>query len=92
MLGVIKALKDYTIKHFSEEEKLMKLHKYPDFENHKKEHQLFIDKVHEYEERYNSGKLLLTIEVINFIKNWIINHIKETDQKYSSLLIKNGVK
>jgi hemerythrin-like metal-binding protein len=92
MLGVIKALKDYTVMHFSEEEKLMKLYKYPDYEMHKKEHQTFTNKVLEYEERYKVGKMLLTVEVTNFIKDWIINHIKDTDQKYSSFFLKHGVK
>jgi hemerythrin-like metal-binding protein len=92
MLELIKALKDYTQYHFSNEERYMKQYGYPDFENHKKEHQQFIDTVLNFEERYKSGKLLLSLEVTNFIKDWVTNHILGTDKKYSKFFIQKGLK
>jgi len=92
ILELIKAMKDYTVYHFSTEEKYLKQVNYPDFKNHKMEHDKFIEKVLNFEERYKSGKLLLTIEITNFIKEWITSHIMGTDKKYSDLLINNGLK
>lgn len=92
MLELIVALKDYTIFHFSSEEKCMKQADYPDFEKHKTEHRKFVAAVQDFEDRYIQGKLLLSIEITSFIKEWITKHIKGTDRKYSDLFIKKGIK
>jgi hemerythrin len=92
MLELIKALKDYTVFHFSTEEKYMKQTNFPDFKNHKAEHDKFVSTVLNFEERYKNGKLLLTIEITNFIKEWISKHIMGTDKKYTDFFIKNGIK
>ena len=92
MLELIKSLKEYTVFHFSTEEKYMKQTNYPDFISHKQEHDKFVSKVLDFEERYKSGKLLLSIEVTNFIKEWVCNHIMVTDEKYSKYFIRNGIK
>ncbi len=92
MLELIVALKDYTLFHFSSEEKCMKQTNYPDFEKHKIEHQRFIAAVKDFEDRYVHGKLLLSMEITSFIKDWITKHIKGIDRKYSDLFIQKGIK
>jgi hemerythrin len=92
MLGLIKGMKEYTLYHFSTEEEYMKQFGYADFMEHKFEHDKFIDTVLNYEERYRNGKLLLSVEITNFIKEWVSNHILETDKKYVELFVRNGVK
>jgi hemerythrin-like metal-binding protein len=89
---MIQALKEYTVYHFTTEEKLMTLHAFPGYAKHKEEHDRFVQKVLDFEERYKSGKLILTIEITNFIKDWVAKHICDTDKKYSDFLIKKGVK
>src|ERR1035437_1446984 len=51
MLELIMALKDYTLFHFSSEEKCMKQANYPDFEKHKIEHQKFVTAVQDFEDQ-----------------------------------------
>jgi hemerythrin len=92
MLELIKSLKNYTVFHFSGEERLMKQINYPDFKNHKIEHDKFIATILDFEERYKNGKFILTVEVTNFIKDWISKHIMGTDKKYTDFFIKNGIK
>ena len=92
MLELITALKNYTVFHFSTEEKYMKEFKFAGYDNHKLEHDKFIEKVLDFEERYKNDKLLLSIEITNFIKNWITTHIMGTDKYYSDLLLENGIK
>lgn len=89
---LIKSMKDYTVFHFSTEEKYMKDFDYPDFYNHKVEHDKFVETVLNFEERYKSGKLLLSVEITNFIKVWASNHIMGTDKMYSKFFIQNGLK
>ena len=88
---LIKNMKDYTIIHFNTEEKLFEKYNYVDTKEHKKEHDDFVKKVSDLEKRYNEGKMILSFEITNFLKSWLINHIQGTDKKYSKFLVQNGV-
>jgi hemerythrin-like metal-binding protein len=92
METLIKAMKDYTVFHFTTEEKYMQQLNYPDYSSHKAEHDKFVKTVSNFEERYKNGKLLISLEITNFIKDWASNHIQGTDKKYSDFFIRNGVK
>jgi hemerythrin len=91
MLELIQDLKDYMVYHFSTEELYLKQVKYAGFKRHKMEHDKFVETVLSFEERYKSGKLLLTVEIMNFIKDWVTNHIMGSDKKFSELLQRNGI-
>lgn len=92
LVEMILALKNYTVYHFGTEEKYMEKFGYPDYASHKKEHEQFVKKVLDFEERFKSGKMLLTLEVTGFIKDWISHHIMGTDKKYSDFFISKGIK
>ena len=90
LLQLIDGLKSYTIIHFAHEEEIMEKYGYPNLADHQKEHQKFIRTVEDFEARYKSGRLLLTLEVTGFIKHWIVAHIMGTDKLYSDYLISQG--
>jgi hemerythrin len=92
LLDLITKLADYASKHFSEEEEQMGKCDYPKLEEHKLEHRKFIGKVEDYKLRHRNKKLLLTIEVTNFIREWLTNHIKVVDKKYSQYMIEAGIR
>ena len=92
MTELIKGLKDYALYHFSTEEKYMEMYNFPGYKNHKKEHEIFIEKIADISERYESGRLVVSLEITNFMKDWLTNHILGTDKKYSQLFIEKGVK
>lgn len=73
-------LKDYTIYHFSEEEKLMERINYPKLEAHKEAHKYFVETISEFEQRYKDGEVALTLSILEFLKNWLINHIGNVDK------------
>jgi len=81
---LILGLVEYTKNHFAHEEEHMVAMNYPELASHKQLHQQFIDKVYNYYERLKGGKLILSIEVTNFLKDWLTNHIKGTDQQYAA--------
>jgi hemerythrin len=91
METLIKAMKEYTVFHFQTEEQIMRQCDYPNYISHKAEHDKFIEKVSDYEQRYQSGKLLLSVEITNFIRDWVSTHIQGTDKKYSDFFIQNGI-
>ena len=80
---LIKGLLDYAKVHFSNEEAYMLSINFPGRDAHKKEHEAFIKKASEFYAKYMDGKLILSLEVTNFIKNWITHHIKTEDRKYA---------
>jgi hemerythrin len=71
----------YTIKHFNDEEKLMKATNYPDFLVHRSYHEGFKRTVAEFVERLKtegpSDQLAET--VISCMGDWLVNHIKGDD-------------
>jgi hemerythrin len=91
ILELIQELKKYTVYHFSTEEKYMKEYDFAYYEAHKKEHDAFVKTVLDFEERYKTGKLILSLEITGFIKDWIKKHILGTDKKYTPLLKSKGV-
>lgn len=88
---VIQELVDYTVSHFSTEEKFMIKYSYPWMLPHRSEHKKFVDKVSEFQKGYNEGKMSLSIEIMNFLKDWLVNHIQSTDKKLGPFLNEKGL-
>lgn len=76
-------LTDYTKKHFSAEELMLIKYAYPDIEQHKVEHKKFIEKLEGFMSDLEKNKITVTLEVLNFLKDWLLNHILISDKKYS---------
>jgi hemerythrin len=87
----LKELVDYTKYHFDREEKLMLDNGYPDYEPHKRQHEAMIAKVHGFCERYEKDREGPIDELTGFLKDWLLQHIAGTDQKYSAHLHSRGV-
>lgn len=85
------ALVDYTKTHFSYEEDLMEKNDYPDFTTHRAEHELMIARVEQVLVEYQKNPDTAMQNAIDFLRNWLINHINGTDKQYSKYLIDRGV-
>jgi len=87
MIGdILKNLYDYTVFHFSkEEEKLAKVN-YPGLQEQKKAHANFVEKLHDFYERYNKNDLFISVDVLDFLSSWLKNHILKTDMAYKNYL------
>jgi hemerythrin-like metal-binding protein len=76
---------EYAQIHFSTEEKYMQQVNYPEFAVHKKEHEAFVSEVVKqlkaFEENRNDP-----IVLVGFLKDWLFNHIAESDKKYAPYL------
>ncbi len=88
---VIQELVDYTVSHFSTEEKFMIKYSYPWMLPHRSEHKKFVDQVSDFQKGYNEGKISLSIEIMNFLKDWLVNHIQNTDKKLGPFLKEKGL-
>ena len=89
---ILNGLVSYTASHFQTEEKYFNTYSYPDSVNHKKEHEGFVKKARELKQGFDSGKFVMTAEVMTFIGDWIKNHIKVADKKYSAFFNEKGLK
>jgi hemerythrin len=90
--NVFSELVDYTIKHFTNEEMLMQKVKYGNLAVHKREHDELTKKARVLKDDFIAGKMMISIEVRDFLKNWIINHIQKTDKLYTKAMNDNGLK
>ncbi|GEM_PF-250448 len=88
---ILEKLAQYTVSHFAYEEKLFAEHNYPDSENHKKHHQALVEKVTRFQKDFASGKAGLSMDLMNFLTDWLKNHIMETDQAYAPFLQEKGL-
>ncbi len=85
---LIEELERYTIAHFAAEETFMRVTEYPDFPAHKLAHQDFIARVATEKTRaLQSGSL--SLELIYFLRDWLINHILVTDRQYADFTQKS---
>jgi len=85
---VLNELVDYTLSHFTFEESLMEEAGYPFINAHKKVHQLFVKRVGNYIQRFKMGEDIAE-ELLNTLKAWLINHIRNDDNDYSQIVKEN---
>ncbi len=79
---VFTSLTEYVEMHFRTEEMLFNLTDYPEKDAHAREHKKLMIDVFELKERFEDGGKFLTLETLNFLKDWILHHIRETDMGY----------
>jgi hemerythrin len=89
---LIDELANYSETHFALEEKYFDELNYSSTALHKAEHQEFRKKISEFRSGFNSGKLFVSMEIIYFLKEWLVNHILVSDKHYSSFFIEKGLK
>jgi len=79
---VVEELKDYTVKHFQDEERYMQSIQYEGLAVQQNVHQSFIDKIDNInmEDMKENQQVYLDV-LIDFLANWLINHIMKMDQK-----------
>lgn len=89
---IIKELKDYCSYHLDTEEKYFEQFNYPDRELHTIQHDNYRNKVIDFENKISLGCDVNNLkELTEFLKNWWLNHIQNTDQQYSDFFNSKGL-
>ena len=88
LIGLVK----YTKEHFSSEESLMKLYKFPGYAEHKQKHKKLTEHVALLKQKFDSGEISNPIQITNFLKDWLTKHIMGTDKAYGPFLNAKGVR
>jgi methyl-accepting chemotaxis protein len=88
---ILTNLAQYTQKHFSYEESLLEKHNYKDINAHKKFHRELIADVTSFKNSFEQGKAGLSMDIMNFLIDWLKSHILKTDKAYVTFLKEKGV-
>ena len=81
---ILDRLAEYTRTHFLLEESLMRLTHYPGFDIHKQQHEELIKQVQDLQHKLDEEKVAITFELLHFLKNWLAQHINESDKRFGA--------
>jgi hemerythrin len=89
---IILDLEKYAVLHFQKEEYFFQRFNFQGSADHIKEHNDFTKKVTSLKEDLKSGKITLSFELLNLLKDWIDHHILIVDKQYVECFRQNGLK
>jgi hemerythrin-like metal-binding protein len=87
----IEELVDYTEKHFTREEELMRQAGYPESKEHHEEHRKMMNDVLLFKSKYIAGDLDESA-VTEFLIEWILHHVKGIDRQYIGQMAQAGIR
>ncbi|MCP5078855.1 MAG: bacteriohemerythrin [Psychromonas sp.] len=87
---VLSGMIEYSLSHFQYEESLMEKYAYKDLANHKAEHQKLEKQVLQFQHRFECGEDI-SQDFSEFLKDWLLRHIKGMDQECCEHLKRCGV-
>jgi hemerythrin-like metal-binding protein len=90
--GILSELIEYAEYHFSTEEKYFKKFKYEYTDEHNKEHRNFEEKMIDLQKKHIDNEIEISFELIDFLENWLLEHLITADQKYVECFKENNLK
>lgn len=87
---LLSKLVKYTREHFASEEAMLTSTRYPELAQHRVRHRELIKQVEEYVARHARGEAALNLQLLNFLRDWLTNHIEKEDQRYGPWLNEHG--
>ena len=78
---------DYAQYHFSTEEKLLSLLEFPQYHDHKKEHNDFIWKILSWVKEFQEDQNHTPEDFVYFLNEWIHSHIEVSDRAYADYFL-----
>ncbi|WP_457573381.1 bacteriohemerythrin [Desulfolithobacter sp.] len=81
MLTLVDKLIQYTREHFSFEEDMLRRCGFPGLKDHQALHARLIKRVEEYQQKLHGGDMVAD-ELMEFLSDWLVVHIKAVDTKY----------
>ena len=90
--AILAELMRYTQEHFGFEESLMRDIAYAEQEDHRREHQQFIDQVLAMTQRDNATGAPLSADILVFLRDWLVSHILHTDRALAQALNNRGIR
>ncbi len=86
LTATLEELINCTVWHFSHEERLMLKYRYPEFADHRDEHQDLIQSAKDLQRDILQGNLPLAEEQLVFLERWLTEHILTADGRLGAFL------
>lgn len=83
---IVAGLINYTRIHFAAEERHFGATGYPDATAHKAQHAQFVATVDDFKRGFDEGRVMLSLDVMDFLSEWLIEHISVSDRAYAPYL------
>jgi len=83
---LIKATDAYAKVHFRTEEKMMQHYGYEGKQRQEQQHHAFEGKIHEFYEELHDNPLIAQYDVLSYLRDWLIHHIRVEDAQLNSLV------
>ncbi|MFA7061003.1 MAG: bacteriohemerythrin [Pedobacter sp.] len=86
--GVLEFLSEYVRTHFSDEEAIQRLKSYPGYEDHRKEHQAFIEQLKALRQEIDTQGMAVhhVMETNTLLLKWLIHHISVIDREFGKFI------
>jgi hemerythrin-like metal-binding protein len=88
---LLRKLATYTHNHFASEEAIMQSTHYPGLAEHRIKHRDLMNQVEAFAARFERGDVTLSIDLFNFLRDWLTTHIQKEDKQYGPWLGEHGV-
>jgi hemerythrin len=85
MEEILEDLQNYIKEHFKTEEEYMLKHHYSGYEEQRKEHNQFVDRLFEAQKEYLKYGRVTSINIFNFVWDWFSHHILILDKMLSKI-------
>lgn len=90
-LAVLARLAEYTKIHFAVEESLMRILGYPDYEQHRSQHEGLVRSMLDLQRRLDAGDASIDEGLMRHLRHWLLDHILNSDRDYSRFFLAAGV-
>ena len=89
---IIESLVKYKMFHFKTEEDYFEKFNYEGKEEHETRHREFNERLTAIKTKYPEYNIDFAFELVDFLEDWLINHLMVMDQKYVKCFHEHGLK
>lgn len=89
---ILSELVEYSQYHFDTEESYFRKFDFDGADDHIKEHHKFEDKVATFNKKFKNHEAEISFELVDFLEDWLLDHLVVMDQKYVKCFKEHGLK
>lgn len=89
---IIDSIIRYKRLHFSTEERYFKEFNYEETEIHMHAHEMFNKKIAEIQKQNEGNAITFSFALVDFLEDWLIEHLMTVDQHYKKCFQEHGLK
>lgn len=89
---VLDLMDSYIQNHFATEEGYFERYGYKNAKEHIAKHREFAEKILIQRKKFQAGESEVSYELVDFLEDWMLDHVLTEDTKYIECFKKNGLK